>query len=88
MGNVIVPCLTNMLRRVKSPRIVSDFLATGEVKGRVDTGQTGRTFDQVYAALHVYLKQHPELQVELAREDGDIFLYRSDVGTDRTLHPE
>lgn len=54
-------------------------------KGQVDVEKTGRDFLQVYNALFTYVKNHPELGVSLAREDGNIILYRGVVGEDSTL---
>lgn len=54
----------------------------------VDVEKTGRDFTQVYNALFTYVKNHPELGVTLAREDGDIVLYRSAIGENSAVRSE
>jgi hypothetical protein len=85
MVNVVIPCTLGLMRRVKSRTIVRNFLDMNIPKGMVDVNKTGRDFIQVYNALFTYVKNHPELGVTLAREDGDIILYRGVIGTDSTL---
>jgi len=85
MASVIIPCSLDRIRRVKSKKIVDDFRDTDLPRAEVDVSKTGRDFQQVYSALFMYVKKHPELEVELVREDGNIVLYRSVIGTDSTI---
>ena len=69
-----------MIRRVKSKKIIGDFLLMGVPRAEVDVSATGRDFQQVYSALLMYLRRHTELEVELVREDGAIVLYNNCIG--------
>jgi hypothetical protein len=83
-SKLIIPYL-QMPKRAKSPDIVDCFIKAGAPRGVVKVENTGRDFDSVYSALFMYLKSHPELEVTLVREDGDIVLYRRVVGEDSTI---
>jgi hypothetical protein len=86
MGSVIIPCTVNFLRKVKSKRIVKDFLVKNVQRATVDVEETNREFTTVYTSLFQYVRNHPELGVTLVREEGDIVLYNDSLREDSSLH--
>lgn len=86
--SVLIPCSLDVIRRIKSKKIIADFVLMGVPRAEVDVKATGRDFQQVYSALLMYLKRHTELEVELVREDGAIVLYNNSVRTGGSVYSE
>ncbi len=75
MTNYLIP--SGLPRRIKSRKLVREFLLRDEVKMIVDVEKTGRDKQNVYISLYQYLGKHPEFGVGVQLEDGNIILYRS-----------
>ena len=85
MTSVLVPSRTLILRKVKSKQIVEDFLKMDAPRAEVEVEKTGRNYTSVYTSLHTWLSKHPELEVELAQENGVVVLYRTGARTNSTV---
>lgn len=59
-----------------SKKIIDEFLARGKPQGEIDIAATGRDANQVYMAMGLYLKRHPELRMRTVLRGDKVFLFQ------------
>lgn len=74
--HVTKPVDINLYRKVGSKNIVKHFLSGGQDAAEVDVGATGRSSENVYAALRIYLEGHPDIKVTVRMSEGKIILVK------------
>lgn len=73
--------------KIGSKDIVNTFLSHKVDAAEVDASITGRNPTNVYTALFLYVRNHPELGVRVKLVEGKIMLYRVRNGSSRTPQP-
>lgn len=59
-----------------SKEIVDEFLASNLVRCIVDTKGLDRKPNSVYVSLRQYVAKHPDLQIQVTLQDGQITLIK------------
>ena len=76
MDPFIKPIKLGSLRKIDSKMIVNAFLEQAEPEVEVISESTGRTFQNIYVSLKMYVKRNPTLNVEVRMSEKRIILSR------------
>jgi len=77
---VLTPVDAKDLRKISSKDLVDMFVDADIEAAQIDVTETGRDIDNVYTALTVYLKNHPNLGVRVTQSGGKLFLMKRGGG--------
>lgn len=73
---VLTPVNLKDVRKLSSKDLVEMFRKSNLEAAEIEADQTGRDIDNVYSALAIYLKNHPELGVKVTQSSGKLILMK------------
>ncbi|MFA6771846.1 MAG: hypothetical protein WCS74_04290 [Dehalococcoidales bacterium] len=71
---ILKPVDLKDLQKLSSKELVDMFITSGHDAAEINMDQTGREIDNVYSALLIYLKNHPDVDVRVTQSDGKLYL--------------
>lgn len=73
---VLTPVNLKDIKKLSSKDLVDMFRESNLEAAEIDAESTGRDIDNVYSALTIYLKNHPESGVKVTQSGGKLILMK------------
>jgi hypothetical protein len=62
---------------VRSRQMIEEFAASNLAEGLVDVDKTGRTEENIYSALHAFLRRNPQYNITVRLHKGSVVLVKN-----------